>query len=207
MVVSCCSSRRPGRWVAGIVLAVLLVAAGAIIGGQSAVATTARPSTWAQPVASTAIGNWYKVDDGLYRSRQPNRAGFEEAKKMGIRTIIDLRSRHSDAELVEGLGFNLVEVPMHAWHFSGDKVLSALRAIQAGPKPVLVHCQQGADRAGVVIAAYRVVVQGWSKDEAIAELRKGGFGFHWYYLNIPAFVRHMDVVKMRAGLDLAPERR
>jgi tyrosine-protein phosphatase SIW14 len=208
MVVSCRSSRRPGRWAAGIVLVVLVVAAGAIIGGQSAVATSARPSAWAQPVAPTAIGNWFKVDDGLYRSRQPSRAGFEEARKMGIRTIIDLRSSHSDAELVEGLGFNLIAIPMHAWHFSDDAIVRALKAIQAGPKPVLVHCQRGADRTGAVIAAYRVIVQGWSKDEAIAELKKGGYGFHWYYLNIPAFIKHLDAAKMRAALAAAgPETR
>jgi len=61
-------------------------------------------------------------------------------------------------------------------------------------------CQQGADRSGVVIAAYRVVIQDWTKDEAIAELKKGGYGFHWYYLNIPAFIRNMDVAKFRARL-------
>jgi protein tyrosine phosphatase (PTP) superfamily phosphohydrolase (DUF442 family) len=180
-------------------MAAVLLAAGAFSLAPAS-ATHPRPANWAQAVASTAIHNWYNIDDGLYRSRQPDRKGFEAAKEMGIRTIIDLRSSHSDAKLVEGLGFNLVEVPMHAWHFSEGQIVRALKAIQAGPKPVLVHCQQGADRSGVVIAAYRVVIQDWTKDEAIAELKKGGYGFHWYYLNIPAFIRNMDVAKFRARL-------
>ena len=192
---------RPGRSRAGtFALAALLVAAGTLFGGLSACAARPRPDTWARPIASSVLANWYRVDDGLYRSLQPDRKGFEEVRKAGIRTIIDLRAGHSDAPLVEGLGFELVEVPLRAWHFTDDQILSGLKAIQAGPKPVLVHCQRGADRTGVVIAAYRVVVQGWSKDEAIAELKKGGFGFHWYYLNIPAFIRRMDVVKFRARL-------
>jgi protein tyrosine phosphatase (PTP) superfamily phosphohydrolase (DUF442 family) len=200
-MVSCYLLGRPkGRRTAGILVAALLIAAGAVIGAQTAGVAGARPDAWARPVASTALGNLYKVDDGLYRSRQPDRKGFEEARKMGIRTVVDLRSEHSDEKLAEGLGLNLVRVPMHAWHFSEDQIVRALRAIQAGPKPVLVHCQRGSDRAGVVAAAYRVVVQGWTKGEAIAELKHGGFGFHGYYLNIPAFIRHMDPDKLRALL-------
>jgi tyrosine-protein phosphatase SIW14 len=193
---------RPGNHLVGtFILAALLVAAGALFGGLSACAARTRPDTWARPVASSVLANWYRIDEGLYRSRQPDRKGFEEVRKAGIRTIVDLRSGHSDVKLIEGLGFKLVEVPLRAWRFTEDQILSALRAIQSGPKPVLVHCQQGADRTGVVIAAYRVVVQGWSKDEAVAELKKGGFGFHWYYPNIPAFIRRMDVARFRARLE------
>jgi protein tyrosine/serine phosphatase len=33
--------------------------------------------------------------------------------------------------------------------------------------PVFVHCQHGADRTGVMAASYRIIVQGWSKDQAL----------------------------------------
>ncbi len=183
----------------GVGLAAILLVTGAFSVPQASAAGP-RPAKWAQPVASTAIHNWHKIHDGLYRSRQPDRKGFEAAKKMGIRTIVNLRSSHSDAKLVEGLGFNLVEIPMLAYDLSEDRILAALKAIQAGPQPVLVHCQQGSDRAGVVSATYRVVVQGWTKDEAIDELKNGGYGFHRYYLNIPAFIRNLDVAKFQARL-------
>jgi tyrosine-protein phosphatase SIW14 len=186
----------------GLVLAVTLASAGSAFGGGAA-ESSGRPSSWAKPVPSAVLPNWYRLDDGVYRSRQPDRKGFEEAKKKGIRTIINLRSGHSDAKLIQGLGLNLVEIPMNAGSFTEDHILRALKAIQSSPKPVLIHCEHGADRAGAVSAAYRVVVQGWSKDEAIAELRKGGFGFHWIYLNIPAFIKDMDVAAFRARLAAA----
>jgi protein tyrosine phosphatase (PTP) superfamily phosphohydrolase (DUF442 family) len=189
------SSGQSAPRIAGIVLAILLATAGPAKGGVEA-----RPGHWARPVASAALPNWYQIDEGLYRSRQPDRRGFEEARARGIRTVINLRSGHSDAKLIEGLGLNLVEIPMNAGDFTDGHILRALRAIQDSPKPVLIHCEHGADRAGVVSAAYRVIVQGWSKDEAIAELKKGGFGFHWIYLNIPAFIRHMDVAGFRSLL-------
>ncbi len=185
-----------------LALAAFLAAGGAVFGGDGT-GSSPRPESWAQPVSSTVLPNWYQIDEGLYRSRQPDRHGFEEARKKGIRTIVNLRAGHSDAGLIKGLGLNLVEIPMNAGDFTEDHVIRALRAIHDSPKPVLIHCEHGADRAGVVSAAYRVVVQGWTKDEAIAELKKGGFGFHWIYLNIPAFIRHLDVTKLRARLAAA----
>jgi tyrosine-protein phosphatase SIW14 len=167
-----------------------------------------RPSNWAQPVPSEALHNLYRLNAGVYRSEQPTRRGFEEIRKMGIRTIVNLRSERSDAPLVEGLGLRLVEVPMEAAHFGEDEIARALGAIQAAEKPVLVHCQYGADRTGVVMAMYRIVFEGWSKEEAVAELRGGGYGFHVYYMNIPRFIRDADVdglrEKLAAGLKNAP---
>jgi tyrosine-protein phosphatase SIW14 len=187
---------EPGsRRIAGIALAALLIVTGTAVCG-----TKARPEKWAKPVASSVLKNWYKLDDDVYRSRQPDRKGFEEAKRAGIRTIVNLRANHSDAKLIEGLGLNLVEIPMEAWAFSEDQIIAALRAIQDSPKPVLVHCQHGSDRVGVVSAAYRVLFSGWTGEEAIDELKHGGFGFHWYYTNIPAFIRKMDVARMRSRL-------
>jgi protein tyrosine/serine phosphatase len=43
------------------------------------------------------------------------------------------------------------------------------------PKPVLLHCEHGEDRTGLAVAAYRVVVSGWTKDEAMDEALKFGY--------------------------------
>jgi tyrosine-protein phosphatase SIW14 len=171
-----------------------------LILGSCTSRTTPRPDKWAQPVASTAFRNLYRLDADVYRSEQPTRQGFEEALAKGIKSIVNLRAEHSDAALVEGLGFYLVEVPMTAGGFSEGDIVKALKAIQAAPKPVLVHCQYGADRAGVVLAMYRVVLKNWTREDALAEMTGGGFGFHWYYFNIPAFVKAADVARIREKL-------
>jgi tyrosine-protein phosphatase SIW14 len=169
--------------------------------GTCASQTLPRPDKWAQRVPSATLKNWYKIDDDVYRSEQPTRQGFEEARAKGIRSIINLRHNHSDVSRVEGLGLFLSEVPMTASGFTAADIVKALRAIQAAPKPVLVHCQYGSDRSGVVLAMYRIVVQGWTKEDALAELTKGGFGFHkLWYPNIPAFIRKVDVAKIKEQL-------
>ena len=164
--------------------------------------TNPRPEKWAQPVASTVLKNWYMITPDLYRSEQPNRRGFEEIHAQGIRSIVNLRNDHTDVKLIEGLGFTLIAVPMTASDFTEEDIIRALKAIRDAPKPVLVHCQRGADRTGVVIAMYRIIFQGWSKEEALAELKGGGYGFHWYYFNIPSFVKNADVAKIKASLEI-----
>ena len=69
--------------------------------------------------------------------------------------------------------------------------------------PVFVHCQHGADRTGLMCAIYRIAVQGWSKDEAIAEMTGGSFGFHKIWMNLVKYIRKLDVdeIKNNAGLN------
>ena len=40
--------------------------------------------------------------------------------------------------------------------------------------PVFVHCQRGADRTGVVIAAYRISHEKWTDEQAITEAKRFG---------------------------------
>ena len=69
-------------------------------------------------------------------------------------------------------------------------------------QPVFVHCQYGADRTGTMCAAYRIAVQGWTKEEAIEEMTQGDFGFHGVWTNLVEYVRKVDIekIKKKAGL-------
>ncbi len=157
-----------------------------------------RPEKWAKPVKSITLTNWYKLDDDVYRSEQPSQRGFQEIRDAGIRTVLNLRDRSTDAPLLQGLGLDLVEVPMTAGNFTETDIIKALKVIRDARKPVLIHCQRGADRTGVVAAMYRIVCEGWTKDDAIDELVHGGYGFNRiWYRNIPAYIRGSDPVKIR----------
>ena len=56
-------------------------------------------------------------------------------------------------------------------------------------------------------AAYRVIVQNWSKDDAIQEMTEGGYGFHPVWTNLVEWVRNLDVAALRgkAGLPKNPD--
>jgi protein tyrosine phosphatase (PTP) superfamily phosphohydrolase (DUF442 family) len=159
-----------------------------------------RPAAWAQPVPSKALDNWYKLDEDVYRSEQPNREGFVEIRDHGIKSVLNLRGHHSDEDAAAGLGLVLINVPMSAGGFTEADIVAALKAIESAPKPVVLHCQHGSDRAGVVSAMYRIVFQGWSKEDALAELLGGGFGFHLQYDNIPRFIREVDIGRIKTEM-------
>ncbi len=148
--------------------------------------------------------NFAKVSDELYRGQQPERKGFEALKKMGIKTVVSLRAFHSDRSMLKGLGLNYYRVSFNTWHAEDEDVLAFLKIIK-DPKyhPVFVHCQHGADRTGTMCAIYRVALQGWSMEDAIAEMKN--FGFHEIWTNLPKYLKAFDTKKILEELNKTAE--
>ena len=48
-----------------------------------------------------------------------------------------------------------------------------------------------------MIALHRVMAEGWTRDEAAAEMVRGGFGFHPVWMNLVRHVRHADLGPLR----------
>jgi protein tyrosine phosphatase (PTP) superfamily phosphohydrolase (DUF442 family) len=168
-----------------------------------------RPETWAQPVKLEGVPNLYRVSDKLYRSDQPSPQGMQNLKQLGLKTIINLRSFHSDRDEIGETGLAYEHIFMKAWHPEEEDVERFLK-IATDPKraPVLVHCQHGADRTGALIAVYRIAVQGWSKAEAIREMTQGGYGFHQIWGNLPKWIQKLDIdrIKRQTGIKSLTEK-
>ena len=154
------------------------------------------------PLELAGCSNLYKVSDRLYRGAQPDAEGFKELKKLGIKTVLNLRLSHSDRKLIEGTDLGYVHIKMEAWDAEYDEVKQALQIITDKSKqPVFVHCKHGSNRTGVVIAAWRLVEDGWTKEQAIEEMTKGPFGFHKVWRGLPKFIRNLDVEKLQKELN------
>jgi protein tyrosine/serine phosphatase len=148
--------------------------------------------------------NLCRVSDTLYRGAQPTREGFENLKALGIKTVISLRDHHSDEDLLEGTGLTYISIATDTWDISHDKVAAFLRAaVDPAAAPVFVHCQHGADRTGVMVASYRVVVQGWEKKRAVREMTHGGFGYHPLWVELPDVVRSLDADALKTQIGQA----
>ncbi len=156
------------------------------------------------PLELAGCSNLYKVNDRLYRGAQPEAEGFEELEKLGVKTVVNLRLSHSDRKLLEDTDLDYVHIKMEAWDAEYDEVKEALQIITDKSKqPVFVHCKHGADRTGTVIAAYRLVADGWTKEKAIEEMTQGPFGFHEIWRGLPKFIRALDVEKLQKQLGIA----
>ncbi len=161
-----------------------------------------RPGHWAQPVLGAGMRNLHQINDQLYRSAQPRRHHHPTLDALGIRTIVSLRAFNSDRRRLDDSDIALERIRINTWSIDDDDVLCALLAIRAAQKrgPTLIHCWHGADRTGVVCAAWRMAVEGWSKDDARREMFEGGFGYHTVWRNIPAYIDRFDVEAMRKAL-------
>ena len=162
-----------------------------------------RPSNWAQPINLHGVPNLHKVSDQLYRSAQPTAEGMRDLKALGIKTIVNLRSFHSDRDEIGKTALGYEPISMKAWHPEEEDIVKFLKIV-TDPKrtPVLVHCHYGADRTGTMCAVYRLAIQGWSKQEALKEMTEGGFGFHGVWQNLVRWIDSLDVekVKREAGI-------
>lgn len=157
-----------------------------------------RAHEWASPVNQSF--NLYRMAPGLYRSAKPSISNVAELQALGVTTVISL-IKADDSELVsDHFPARLESFPLHADRVDESDVLDVLRAIAAAPGTVLIHCKHGRDRTGLMAAMYRTVIQGWSKDEAIAEMTAGGFGEADDMVDAIAYVRRADIGAIRAAL-------
>ncbi len=170
-------------------------------GAQAAEASPARPASWATPVDLKYAENFFQVDKELYRAAQPDAEAMRNYETFGIRTVINLRANHADDDEAKGTGLLLKRIPITTWAVSDKEVIDVLALIRTSEKPILVHCMHGADRTGLMMGMYRIVEQGWTKEEALAELQNGGYGFHSVWTNIPDYITKVDVASVRAAVD------
>lgn len=131
--------------------------------------------------AVPGVPNFHKVNDGLYRGGQPSREGFYSLAKLGIRTVIDLRipdgAANHEKTVVESLGMRYVHIPLHGGELPtpGDIDHAFSILCDASQWPVFVHCREGKDRTGMIIACYRISHDGWTNMRALAEAKSYAF--------------------------------
>jgi protein tyrosine/serine phosphatase len=185
---------RLGLGSAGLIFLFLGLAAGA----------APRNPDWAQPLHRPGVPNFYRVSATLYRSAQPDAVGMRELKAMGIRTVVNLRAFHSDRDEIGTTGLVSKHIYMKTWHPEREDVVRFLRiATNPSYQPVLVHCQHGSDRTGMMVAFYRVIVQGWSTKQAAREMTEGGYGFHEIWQNLVEYLDKADMQGIRRQIGLA----
>jgi undecaprenyl-diphosphatase len=124
--------------------------------------------------------NFHEVTPGvLYRSKQLSGKQFDHfVKKYQIKTVINLRGASPESEWYQkeiktmqedsvthfDIGISAVR------YVPPQKVDSIIGVAESATKPVLVHCQGGADRTGLFCAAWKLKVENMSAEKASGQL-------------------------------------
>ena len=153
---------------------------------SAAVFSSERPA-FGQKLQLQGIPNAGKISDSLYRGAQPRERGLPELKKLGITTIVDLRSEDREKaewerRRAEALGIRFVHIPVGGWSAPSDEQIAQfLLLFRDDPRQkVFVHCHLGEDRTGVFVAAYRMALEKWPVERAAKEMNYFGFNGFWH---------------------------
>jgi len=153
---------------------------------------------WATALREPGLENLYRVTEDLYRGAQPGPEGMKRLEAMGIRTVVNLRQLHSDKGELAGTKLRGVHIHVNPFDPEEQELVRFLQVMQDPNRvPVFVHCQRGIDRTGMMCAVYRMVVCGWSRDEAIGEMMNGPFGYDGIFRNVPDYLRRLDVARLK----------
>ena len=139
----------------------------------------------AQP-AVHGIPNLAQVGPGIYRGGQPSNDGWAYLKSVGVSNVVELNDARIQEEEVE------TEFVFHRFPISfarqifGPSPLTVCEAVDAIQPGTFVHCAHGQDRTGLIVAEYRVWREGWTRDQARAEMLQHGFhrclfGLEWFW--------------------------
>ncbi len=135
------------------------------------------------------LWNIGRIAPGVYRGAQPTTDGYRTLKGLGVRTVVNLRVRHTEKQAVESAGMRSIEIPISTTSSIDAGTITRVLAVLRDPanQPVFVHCARGQDRTGVVVAVYRMEVDGWTTADAEAEMQSFGFNDAW--IQMKQFVR------------------
>ena len=133
-------------------------------------------------------GNFHTVVSGqFYRSSQLSPAALEGyVRRYGIRTVVNLRGAAPKARwyrdekaATASLGVGMVDFSMSATRpLAAGRAAELVAVLKDVPKPILVHCLDGADRTGLVSVIYASQVAGQDEETAERQLTPlyGHFG-------------------------------
>lgn len=151
-----------------------------------------------------AIPNFHEVEEGFFRGGQPKEEEIKALRSLGIRTVISLRDEEDviqwEKEVVEKNGMTFISIPLNWKRTPTQEEAHTFLSTVAGAerRPLFVHCQEGRDRSGTMVALYRIAAQGVSVEEAYREakvlgLREAAFPLRQFILEEAVLFQHPSI--------------
>lgn len=181
------------RWLLRLSIGVL--ASAALVAAASATYRSMAASAYASEKRTIdGIANFGQISPHLYRGAQPSEVGLESLRRLGVDLVVSFtlgdESIADEAARVHALGMAHLSLP---WSVTGEPTGAEVATFlalfdEASSRTIFVHCKEGADRTGVMIALYRIAHDGWTASRAVDEMR----AFHFYALFHPHLQRFVE---------------
>jgi protein tyrosine phosphatase (PTP) superfamily phosphohydrolase (DUF442 family) len=140
----------------------------------------------------TTLPYFHRLDENYTRGSLPARGGIETLNRLGVKTLVDLRSVYDHTDEIgiaaERIGMNYYWIPTSVWDPPTDARAKEFVNLVADESkgPFYVFCADGLNRVGEMSAIYRIAKSRWTVDRALKEIDE--FGFNPYYWNLRTYV-------------------
>ena len=150
------------------------------------------PLTDTSAEVAVTLPYFHRLDEHYIRGSLPAKGGIETLNRLGIKTLVDLRSVYDHTDDIglaaERIGMKYYWLPTSVWDPPTDARAKEFVQLVSDPSqgPFYVFCADGLNRVGEMSAIYRVAKSHWTVEQALKEI--DDFGFNPYYWNLRAYV-------------------
>jgi protein tyrosine phosphatase (PTP) superfamily phosphohydrolase (DUF442 family) len=184
-----------------VTLAIAIVAVTIIVFSNTGSANAPKPeaaTTAPAPVderraeVTATLPLFHRLDANYARGAQPARGGIGMLERLGVKTVVDLRSVYDHTDDIgiaaERAGLRYYWMPMSVWNPPTDQEAKAFATLVSDESkgPFYVFCFDGLNRVGEMSAIYRLAHDKWSIKQALQEM--DNLGFNPYYYSLRSYV-------------------
>lgn len=142
-------------------------------------AGTAHEAALGFPLASQSpqefpgLHNVFFLSDNIISGSEPaDQASLQALQAMGVKTILSVDGKQPDAEQAAALGMRYVHIPIQYSGVSEGELAEISKTFRELEGPFYVHCFHGKHRGPAAAAIGRIVLDGASRQTAIAEMKQ-----------------------------------
>ncbi|MGH7163743.1 MAG: cytochrome c [Planctomycetota bacterium] len=134
-----------------------------------------------KPMEFAGLRHVYRLSGDIVTGGEPegDRA-FRQLADMGIKTILSVDGKVPDAAAAAKHGIRCVHVPIQYRGIAKDELLKLAKVFRELEAPIYTHCFHGEHRGPAAAAVGRLVRDGATREQALAEMRQYG-GTSWKY--------------------------
>ncbi|MCJ8330070.1 MAG: hypothetical protein HRT89_01920 [Lentisphaeria bacterium] len=166
--------------------------------------SVAQDPNWATATDLAGLEKSHQINGRLHRSGPVQPGQIPELYTAGIRLLINLSTKGFDKEVDLPDGMVYLPISMLTWKPDNKQIKSFLQAVlDPMNADVLVFCEDGGSKTGIMIAIHRVVVDQWTTTDALAEMQSKPYEVDLTTDELNQFLNTLDIESIREGLPSA----
>lgn len=143
--------------------------------GSAYEASAATPLPEATPQEHPDLHNVYRLSENIVSGSEPHgEEAFKLLHSMGVKTILSVDGKVPDQDMAAKYGMKYVHVPIQYKGIEDQELAEIAKTFREQEGPFFVHCFHGKHRGPAAAEIGRLVVDGISRETALAEMRQCG---------------------------------